>query len=586
MRAAPEPLGAPRPAVTDDAAIVDEACEAGSPDLREQAAQHTVAANPLVGVRGQDILDSACTLFGQVMSNPGLAAREYLSFLGELGRIVTGGSDLAPDAKDRRFADPAWRESIAYRALAQCYLAWSGALNRFVDEAKMDKRNAERARFVVSLIVDAMSPTNSIAGNPTALKKLVDTAGASLVHGLQNLIGDMAHNGGLPAQVDTRKFAIGTNLATTPGSVVYRDAVMELIQYRPIGHEVHKRPLLIAPPQINKFYVFDLAPEKSIVQFALKGDLQTFAVSWKNPTAAESHFGLDTYVEAMEQAVDVMRDITGSADVNIWGSCSGGITTSAFLANLAARDVRKIHSATVAVCVLDMAVALNTTAGMFVSQESIAAAKTASRLAGVVEGQELARMFAWMRPNDLIWNYWVNNYLLGNAPPAFDVLYWNNDTTRLPARLHADFLDLISANPYVNAGRLEVRGTPLDMRRVNVDSYVVAGVTDHITPWQGCYNTARLYGARSTFVLANSGHIQSLLNPPGNPKAFFWTGVAREVGPQAWLERAAKHSGSWWPHWLEWIKARSGEMISSPATLGSEVHPPLGAAPGRYVMEK
>jgi polyhydroxyalkanoate synthase len=555
-------------------------------DLREQAAQHTLAANPLVGVRGQDILDSARTLLGRMMSNPGIAAREYLCFLGELGRIAAGGCELAPDPKDKRFADPAWKESVAYRALAQCYLAWSGALNRFVDQAKMDKRNTERARFVVSLLVDAMSPTNSFAGNPTALKKLVDTGGASLVHGLENFIGDLARNGGLPAQVDTRKFAVGVNLATTAGSVVYRDSVMELIQYSPIGDEVHKRPLLIAPPQINKFYVFDLVPEKSIVQLALKGGLQTFAISWKNPTPIESHFGLDTYVEAMETAVDVMRDITGSADVNIWGSCSGGITTSALLANLAARSEPKIHSATVAVCVLDMSVAQNSTAGMFVTQESIVAAKSSSQLAGVVEGQELARMFAWMRPNDLIWNYWVNNYLLGNAPPAFDVLYWNNDTTRLPARLHADFLDLIGVNPYVNAGRLAVRGTPLDMRRVNMDSYVVAGVTDHITPWQGCYNTAKLYGERSTFVLANSGHIQSLLNPPGNPKAFFWTAAARATGPDAWLERAAKHGGSWWPHWLGWIKARSGEMSPAPAAQGSEQHPPLGAAPGRYVMEK
>ena len=364
---------------------------------------------------------------------------------------------------------------------------------------------------------------------------------------------------------------------------------MELIQYRPMGEEVHKRPLLIAPPQINKFYVFDLAPEKSIIRYCLEGGLQTFAISWKNPTPAERRFGIDTYVGALEEAVDAMRDITGSADVNIWGSCSGGITMSAFLAHLAARGETKVHSATVAVCVLDMAVARNTTAGMFVTPELIIAAKSASQLAGVVEGQELARMFAWMRPNDLIWNYWVNNYLLGNAPPAFDVLYWNNDTTRLPARLHADFLDLIDANPYVNAGRLEVRGTPLDMARVNMaelDSYVVAGLTDHITPWQGCYNTAKLYGGRSTFVLANSGHIQSLLNPPGNPKAFFWTGAAKAAEPEAWLERAAKQCGSWWPHWLDWIKARSAEMTSAPAALGSEQNPPLDAAPGRYVMEK
>ena len=560
--------------------------EAADHDLQEQAAQHTLAANPLVGVRGQDILDSARVLLGRMVSNPGMAARQYLSFVGELGRIVTGNCELAPDARDKRFADPAWKESLAYRTLAQCYLAWGGALNRFIDEARMDNRDADRARFVASLLVDAMSPTNSLAGNPAALRKAIDTGGASLVRGLENLIGDLAHNGGLPAQVDTRKFAVGRNLATTAGSVVHRDEVMELIQYQPCSDEVHKRPLLIAPPQINKFYVFDLVPEKSIVQFALQGGLQTFAISWKNPAAAESHFGLDTYVGSIERAIDVMRDITGSADVNIWGSCSGGITTSALLAHLAARGEAKVHSATVAVCLLDMAVAQDSTAGLFVTPESIGAAKSASRLAGVVEGRELARMFAWMRPNDLIWNYWVNNYLLGNAPPAFDILYWNNDTTRLPARLHADFLDLIGANPFVNAGRIKVRGTPLDMRRIDIESYVVAGATDHITPWQGCYKTARLYGKQTTFVLANSGHIQSLLNPPGNPKAFFWTGPANKASAEAWLEQAPKHSGSWWPHWLEWIKVRPGEMKAATAVLGNEANPPLGEAPGQYVMEK
>jgi polyhydroxyalkanoate synthase len=233
-----------------------------------------------------------------------------------------------------------------------------------------------------------------------------------------------------------------------------------------------------------------------------------------------------------------------------------------------------------------MGVAENTTAGIFITPESIMAAKTASQLTGVLEGRELARMFAWMRPNDLIWNYWVNNYLLGNTPPAFDILYWNNDTTRLAAKLHADFLDLIDTNPYVNPGRLKVRGMPLDMGAVQMDSYVVAGLTDHITPWQGCYNTAKLFGERSTFVLANSGHIQSLLNPPGNPKAFFWAGPAHQPSGESWLEQSAKHTGSWWPHWLEWISARSGEKKPAPAALGSADYPPLDDAPGLYAMEK
>jgi polyhydroxyalkanoate synthase len=566
--------------------VTSAAPESQDQDLREQAVQNTLSANPLVGVRGRDVVDSARVLVGEMLRNPGIAARQYLSFLGELGRIATGSSELAPAAGDKRFADPAWKESLGYRALVQAYLAWAGALNRFVEEAKLEKRDAERARFVISLIVDALAPTNSILGNPVALKRMVDTGGESVMRGLENFIGDLARNGGLPAQVDTRRFAVGQNLATTPGTVVYRSPVMELIRYAPMTQEVHKRPLLIAPPQINKFYVFDLVADKSIVQFALKGGLQTFAISWKNPSAEECHFGLDTYVGALEEAVDVMRELIGSEDINIWGSCSGGITTSAFLANLAARGERKVHSATVAVCVLDMAVAQNTTAGMFVTDESIAAAKGASQLAGVVEGRELARMFAWMRPNDLIWNYWVNNYLMGNAPPAFDILYWNNDTTRLPARLHADFLDLIGTNPYVNAGRLEVRGVPLDMRLLDLDSYVVAGLTDHITPWQGCYNTAKLYGERSTFVLSNSGHIQSLLNPPGNPKAQFWAGAASAPNADAWLAQASKHAGSWWPHWLAWIKERSGELTPASVAVCDAQIPSLGEAPGRYVLEK
>src|SRR5215471_772209 len=493
--------------------MANDASFAAGSDIHEQAAQHTLAANPLVGVRGEDILASAGLLLSQMLSNPAAAARQYLAFLGELGRIVTGGSELAPDAKDKRFADPAWKESAAYRALAQGYLAWGNALYRFLDEAKLDKRDAERARFVVSLVVDALSPTNSLAGNPAALKKLVDTGGASLVHGLENFVGDLVHNGGLPAQVDTRTFAVGKNLATTPGAVVHRTPVMELIQYQPAGATVHQRPLLIEPPQINKFYVFDLAPEKTIILYCVEGNLQTFAISWKNPTADDRHFGIDTYVGALEEAVDAIRDITGSADVNIWGSCSGGITVSAFLAHLAARGETKVHSATVAVCLLDMAATRSTTAGMFVMPESIVAAKSASQLSGVVEGQELARMFAWMRPNDLIWNYWVNNYLLGNSPPAFDILYWNNDTARLPAGLHGQLLDILTLNQLGTPGALRVLGQPIDLSAVSCDKYVVAGVTDHITPWKGVYRSVRAFGGHTEFVLSSSGHVQSLVNP-------------------------------------------------------------------------
>jgi polyhydroxyalkanoate synthase len=325
--------------------MTDNLVDAQAQDIREWAVAHTLAANPLVGVRGEDLVASARLLLGQMLNNPAVALRQTMALLAEFGRIATGGSTLAPDPKDRRFADPAWKDNAAYRALAQTYLAWGNALYHFIDEAKIDSRDAERARFLVSLLLDALSPTNSLAGNPAAVKKLVETGGASLLHGFENFVRDVVRNGGLPAQVDTRTFAVGRNLATAPGAVVLRTEVMELIQYRPTTDEVHQRPLLIAPPQINKFYVFDLVPEKSIVRYCLEAGLQTFAVSWKNPTAAERGFGLDTYVAALEQAVDAMRAITGSEDVNIWGSCSGGITASAFLAHLAARGEKKVQSA-------------------------------------------------------------------------------------------------------------------------------------------------------------------------------------------------------------------------------------------------
>src|SRR5262249_37567926 len=290
--------------------MIDNLADTQALDTREQAAAHTLAANPLVGVRGEDLVASARVLLGEMLNNPAVALRQSIALVAELGRIAIGGSALAPDPKDRRFTDPAWKDNAAYRALAQSYLAWANALYHFIDEAKIDSRDAERARFLVSLLLDALSPTNWLAGNPAALKKLVETGGASFLLGFENFVRDMVRKGGLPAQVHPRSFAVGKNLATTPGSVVLRTEVMELIQYRPTTDEVHQRPLLIPPPQINKFYVFDLVPEKSIIRYCLEAGLQTFAISWKNPTAAERDFGLDTYVAPLDQPVHAIRHIT------------------------------------------------------------------------------------------------------------------------------------------------------------------------------------------------------------------------------------------------------------------------------------
>ena len=474
-----------------------------------------------------------------------------------------------------------------FRRVLQSYLATGKAIDRCVDQAHLDPANTERARFVTSLFVDAIAPSNFLASNPAALKRLVDTRGASVIRGFANFVEDLASGKRLPKQVDSRPFTVGKNIANTPGAVVYRNDLLELIQYVPTTEQVYQRPLLIVPPQINKYYAFDLSPAKSIVQWSLGSGLQTFVVSWRNPTREQADCGFDAYVTALEAAVDAMREITGSSDVNVWGACSGGITLTAFLGYLAARHRRKVHAATLAVCVLDTSSVRQTTAGLFVTPATIAAAKAASRKRGVVEGNDLARMFAWMRPNDLIWNYVVNNYLLGNDPPAYDILFWNNDTTRLPARLHADFLDLFESNPFPRRGALVVRGSKVDLAKLGTDSYVIGGLTDHITPWHGVYETARLYGgSRNVFVLSNSGHIQSLINPPGNTRSWFMAGPASAAQPEAWLEWQGKTDGSWWPHWREWIRARSGALKQPEAILGSKKHPPLGAAPGTYVFER
>ena len=553
-------------------------------ELGGQAAQNTLAATPLIGIRGRDVLGSAATLARQALKQPRRAAKEAVAFVGATRKIVAGTSEAAPDPKDRRFADPAWRENGLYRRWVQAHMALGDSLNRFVDGAGMDELNAARSKFVISLVQDAIAPSNFIV-NPAALKKAVDTGGASLGRGLKNLVRDLRENGGLPSQVDRRPFELGKNLATTPGAVIFRTEVFELIQYQPATPRVRARPLLIVPPQINKFYVHDLSLDKSIVNMLLAGGIQPYIISWRNPTRELAHLGLEDYVEAIDKAVDVIREISRSDDINIWGACSGGITMSAFLATRPARD-KRVNSATVAVCLLDIGATRGTTAGLFMTPETVGAAKLLSREQGVLEGAQMARMFAWMRPNDLIWNYWVNNYLLGNDPPAFDILYWNNDTTRLPARLHGDLLDLIETNPFVHPRSLKLGKTWVDMRKVDLDAYVIAGSTDHITPWTGCYGTARLYGPRTTFVLSNSGHIQALLNPPGNPKAFFVAGPAGAETPEAWVPTGVKHDGSWWPHWREWLQARSGDEVDAPTSLGSARHAPICAAPGEYVLEK
>ena len=553
--------------------------------ISEEASRNTLALNPLVGIRGQDFIDSAGVLFKAIVNEPKVAAEQWLSFLGELGSIVAGKSERAPRAGDRRFSDATWNESALHGGMLKAYLAWGDAVGGFVDKTNLSDIDKARAHLVTEILIDAVAPTNAMLTNPAAMRKFMDSGGRSIWQGLKNYFDDLTRNGGMPSMVDRSAFKVGENLATTPGAVILRNELLELIQYTPTTPKVRKRPLIIVPPQINKYYALDLSPDKSMVRFLLESGIQTFAVSWRNPTAANRDWGLDTYVAALDEAVDAAREISGSEDISMLGSCSGGITSTAYVATLGSAAETKIKNLVLAVCLLDPSSAEESAFGCLMTPETMRAAKEASRLRGIVDGHDLARIFAWMRPNDLIWNYWVNNYLLGNQPPAFDILYWNADTTHLPAALHADYLDLYFTNPFVNAGKLTLHETTVDMSKVKADSYVVAGVTDHITPWRGVYKTARILGEGTTFVLSNSGHLQSLLNPPTNPKASFMIGPVGAESPDAFLAAAEKRKGSWWLDWRDWLHARSGEEVAAPASRGSTRHPTLAAAPGTYVFE-
>jgi polyhydroxyalkanoate synthase subunit PhaC len=566
---------------TDDRASQSRSVEG----ISEEASRNTLALNPLVGIRGQDLVDSAGILFKAVINEPKVAAEQWISFLGEMGAILTGQSERAPKAGDKRFSDPAWKESGLHSGLLKAYLAWGDAVSGLVDKTSLSDVNKARAHLVTDILIDAVAPTNAMLTNPAAVRKFVDTGGRSLWDGLKNYLDDLTRNGGMPSMVDQSVFKVGENLATTPGAVVLRNELLELIQYAPTTPNVRKRPLVITPPQINKYYALDLSPDKSMVRFLLDSGIQVFCVSWRNPTAEHRDWGLDTYVAALDEAVDVARDVSGSDDISMMGSCSGGITSTAYFATLGSAAQKKIRNMVLAVCLLDPNTADESAFGCLMTPETMRAAKEASRLRGMVDGHELARMFAWMRPNDLIWNYWVNNYLLGNQPPAFDILFWNADTTRLPARLHGDYLDLYFTNPFVSAGKVTLNEKIIDMGKVEADCYVVAGVTDHITPWKGVHRTAQIMGKGTTFVLSNSGHLQSLLNPPTNPKASFVIGPVNPSGPDAFLAAAEKRKGSWWLDWRDWLHARSGEEVAAPTSLGGERHPVLGAAPGTYVFD-
>jgi polyhydroxyalkanoate synthase len=379
-------------------------------------------------------------------------------------------------------------------------------------------------------------------------------------------------------------FEVGVDLAVTPGRVVDKDDRAELLHYAPTTPEVHERPVIVVPPPIGRYYFLDLRPGRSFVEYAVSRGLQTFLISWRNPSKEQSDWDIDVYAQRILDAVEAVREITGAEDVNVIGFCAGGILQTAGLNKLAASGDDRIHSASFAVTLLDFG--QSAPIGAFSSARLLSLARRNSRKAGVISARAMGSAFTWMRPNDLVWNYWVNNYLMGEDPPVFDILSWNADGTNLPARLHEQFLDIFEHNPLPEPGGLESLGVPIDLGTIKVPAYVAGAIDDHLTPWKSTYRTTQLLSGDCTFALSNAGHIASLVNPPGNPKASYYTGpLDRDQTPDQWLEGTEKFSGSWWEHWADWVTERSGDLSAAPGELGGGRFPAQAAAPGTYVRQ-
>ncbi len=523
-------------------------------------------------------------LAAALAARPRLVAGRGTRLAGELARIAAGRSQVQPSRRDRRFADPGWAGNPLLHRTMQAYLAAVQMAEGVVAEAGLDEKDAERVGFVLTNLLDALAPSNNPLLNPAAVKAAVDTGGKSTLAGLRNFAADMAVAPRVPTMVEPDAFEVGVDLAVTPGSVVLRTPVFELIQYRPATPTVRTVPLVMVPPVINKFYVMDLAPNRSMVEYLVSQGLQVFMVSWRNPDARNAKWDLDTYGQAILDAMDAATRITGSEQVALAGACSGGIVAAMVAAHLAHTGQQdRIAAFTLMVTVLDQAHA--GLASAVIDERTARVAEAASRARGYLDGRALAEVFAWLRPNDLIWNYWVNNYLLGKKPPAFDILFWNADTTRMTAGLHRDFLRLGVSNALVTPGAATMLGSPVDLAAVDRDSYIVAGITDHICPWQSCYSSTQLLGGRSQFLLSTSGHVAAMVNPPGNEKARYQIAKESPEDPQEWLRLAETRHGSWWPDYASWLAERCGENQAAPGELGGGGLAPAGDAPGTYVYD-
>jgi polyhydroxyalkanoate synthase len=494
------------------------------------------------------------------------------------------GLDVAPPVPvpegDKRFADRTWSDNPAFFALRQYYLAASRLANDLLAAGAGDGIDDAKAGLATGFLLDALAPTNFLLTNPAALKRALETGGASVLAGTAHMVDDLLNNDGRPRQVDTRPFKVGENLAATPGKVVFRNDLMELIQYAPQTKQVHAVPVLASPPWINKYYVMDLAPGRSFLEWAVQHERTVFAISYRNPASSMGGITLDDYlIHGPREALDVIAEITGSPKIDIVGLCLGGALTAMLAAYLAEKGDDRIGSITLLNTLLDYSEP--GVLGAFTDEKTVARLERKMAAKGVLEASEMAGTFDILRANDLIFNYVVSNWLMGQEPPAFDILAWNGDSTRMPAAMHSFYLRSLYMRNELARGDMELAGQRLSLSSVKNDTYVVGAINDHIVPWHGSFKTIGLMGGKVRYVLSSGGHIAGIVNPPG-PKAWYEATSRSHTDPEQWRASAAKHNGSWWQDWTEWSDARAGAHIKPPA-MGSRQYPALYDAPGDYV---
>jgi polyhydroxyalkanoate synthase len=498
-------------------------------------------------------------------------------------RTAAVPAGAATPAVDRRFAADPWCQDPRFDGIARAYLSQSELLRQTLDTAPLDERSKAQWGFVLRQVVDALSPANCLATNPEALQAALDSGGASLVEGTRLFMEDFAK--GRVSMTDDTAFEVGRNVATSPGSVVFENDLIQLIQYTPSTAHVHERPLLVVPPCINKFYILDLQPDNSFVGHAVSQGHTVFLVSWRNAGPEQGGLGWDDYLEqGVMQAVDVALAISSADRVNTLGFCVGGTLLASALSVMAARGDDKVASLTLLTTMLDFSDTGEI--GLLVDEQSAAAREATIGQSGLLKGSELAQVFAALRANDLIWPYVVSGYLKGKAPPAFDLLFWNGDDTNLPGPMFCWYLrNTYLENKLREPGATVQCGVPVDLGAVEVPAFLYASREDHIVPWQTAYKSTELLGGDLTFVLGASGHIAGVINPPAKKKRNYWVG---KIEPDAglWLEHARSEPGSWWPVWAGWLEQHAGALVPAPKSAGNRKFPVIEPAPGRYVKAK